>query len=120
MWPEQSQKQEENLFTKGLGAQHWTDVPKRVPAFKVSSNPETTSRVVPESTGEDQARTGPESASASEWCVTLGKGFHCHKPRFPYLPKKPKNTSLLGFWGRYEEAMQSAGHSIWHMINDGQ
>lgn len=34
------QKQEENLFTKALGAQAWAGASKCTTAFKLSSNPE--------------------------------------------------------------------------------
>lgn len=49
--------------------------------------------------------------------MTLSKGLHCLKFQFPYLPSEPKNsTSLLDLWGEYKEVMQSARHSIWHII----
>lgn len=73
--------------------------------------------VVPRTVDKDQAQTGLESGSVSWWCVTLGKGLHCLKFQFPYLPSEPKNsTSFLDLWGEYKEVMQSARHSIWHII----
>ena len=68
--------------------------------------------VVPMSVNVASAQIGPQSGSASVWCVTLGKGLHCHRPQFPYLPVSlgivpPSSGYRVGIGG----VMRSAGHS---------
>lgn len=73
--------------------------------------------VVPMSVNVASAQIGPQSGSASVWCVTLGKGLHCHRPQFPYLPVSlgivpPSSGYRVGVGG----VMRSAGHSVWHTV----